>query len=121
MSLSATQQLKLERAKMGLREANAKFATAASDQGGANDDRSPLSSDSTSPTRSSGVETGQNVQQKKNLGRMDTRDVTANIAECLPVGVNVNSAQAQEPGAEALSGMLFRHMNVCFDLIPHDL
>lgn len=112
MSLSATQLLKLEGAKMGLRQTNSKFATPSSEQGRANDDHSPVSSDSASPTGSSGAQAATKQQEQLEVDPVGVHELTADMAGRSSLDANSSPVRAEEPGAAALSGMLFRHMNV---------
>lgn len=116
MPLSAKQLLKLEGAKIGLQESISKYAKRSLDQATANDDRSVLSSDDVSPTRSSCAQPS-NDHENLPQHQMSAESTAAASIGCLPADASVVVAQAQQTGNDALSGMLFRHMNVSYKVL----
>lgn len=118
MSLSATQQLKLEGAKMGLHESGSRFAGLSSDHGFEGSEKSSLSSHS-SPSHPFDFSAGilpQKIQDEflatSSCNLPSTSQDGAKDGKISPV--------RPQPGVDAISGILFHQMQVRVAALFHD-
>eukprot|EP00892_Ulva_mutabilis_P006878 jgi/Ulvmu1/4562/UM002_0290.1 len=111
MSLSATQLLKLEGAKLGLQQSCAKYGTAVPGQEVASDDGGRMSSQDVSPSKLDHEEADNEQRSAPIAVAMESHDAQSHVERGGASDGAARPPQTDHPAADALSGVFFQHMN----------